>query len=85
MDNSSYYTGGLFGCLLAVDNRHTNNLYNLTGWNTSLSGPSNNTLDEYIGTFAGMVPAPETWSGNYSNKGIYLKNFDGIPEIGGTR
>lgn len=79
--NSRYCTGGIFGSILTTDDIDYNNISNITGWNSEITGPSDKTKDEYIGLFAGIVPSDKNWE-FYQASGITVKQNGSWPEIG---
>lgn len=86
-NNSRYATGGVFGIILADSGEDRNNISNITGWNTGISGPANTTneYESYFGTFSGLAPADKLWK-DYSSAGVTVKSQSGIDsEIGASK
>lgn len=69
-----YGTGGAFGRILnkiAVEN--------ITAYGSTLKGPQN-----YIGNFAGIIPAGETYDKDYQNGNMIIKNHN-YPMVGDSQ
>ena len=73
--NSRYATGGVFGAILTDNGNDGNEISNITGWNTNITGPdsSSGAQEAFLGTFAGLVPANKGWN-DYSNAGVTVKS-----------
>ena len=79
LGNAIYGTGGIFGRIIQTDTSTV--ISELIAFGEELTGPES--PDGYIGSFAGILPAGQTWENNYSNRGIVVKTF-GINEVGGS-
>lgn len=69
----TYATGGAFGRI-----RKQTTIYNIIAYGTTLRGPA-----EYIGNFAGIVPADESWD-TYSGNNIVVRSFGLYQNIGAS-
>lgn len=74
-----YGTGGAFG---RIQNAST--FENLIAYGGLLVAPGgvNNSESNYIGNFAGIGPANQSWNDNYANNNIILHQFGTLPNIG---
>lgn len=68
----NYGTGGLFGRIAQLNNPNApvqtpENIRNITFSGTQINGPQ-----DYIGTFAGVVPRGETWEADYYDNDILI-------------
>lgn len=80
--NARYATGGVFGAILTDNNTDLNDISNITGWNTNISGPAVGAEQIFTGSFAGIVPQDKKWEEDYSTNGVTVKNQTGLNQIG---
>lgn len=75
-----YGTGGAFGRI-----QNPSVFENLISYGTELKAPpgnqNDNVVSNYIGNFAGIGPANQTWD-DYANNNIILHSFGTLPPIG---
>lgn len=77
-ENVIYGTGGAFGRIM-----HSADIANLIAYGSQITSPSGSTESNYVGSFAGIVPADESWS-DYENKNIIIHAFSNLREIGAS-
>lgn len=78
-DNVTYATGGAVGCI------QTAALFeNLIAYGPELNAPAGNPDNgaNYVGNFAGICPAGQSWANDYADKNIILRSFNGLRNIG---
>lgn len=78
-ENVTYATGGAVGCI------QTAALFeNLIAYGPELNAPTGNPTvgANYVGNFAGMCPANQSWTQDYADKNIILRSFNGLRNIG---
>ena len=81
-ENVIYATGGAFGHIRQSETS-TYTFEDLIVYGSALRKPSgDSSTKNYIGNFAGIVPAGQTWDENYANKNITVRKFAGIENIG---
>lgn len=75
--NVLYGTGGAFGRIASPST-----FENLIAYGSMLVAPAGSSDSSYIGNFAGIVPAGQSWEANYANRNIILNSFSNIRNIG---
>ena len=69
-----YATGGAFGCI-----REANGFDDIIAYGSILKAPGNTSSSDnvknYVGDFAGLVPAGQTWENDYVNHNILVHLF----------
>lgn len=75
-----YGTGGAFG---RIRKSESYNIKDITAYGNELIAPAGITTNNYYGSFAGIVPAGQTWIDDYSKSNITIHRFPNMSEIGG--
>lgn len=73
-----YATGGAFGLI-----RTSSPVNSIIAYGDVLTGLSSGGQLNGLGNFAGLLPAGQSWS-DYQNNNITVKQFRGVPNIGGN-
>lgn len=74
-----YGTGGAFGCIGAPSDFRS-----LIAYGAKLQAPGAPSLigTNYIGNFAGIGPAGQTWADDYEGRNLIFRSFTGLQPIG---
>lgn len=79
-ESVTYGTGGAIG---RIRQSSSYNIQNIIAYGTELTYPSA-AVNNWYGSFAGIVPAGQSWNSNYSDKNIIVHIFSGMNYIGGA-
>ena len=76
LSNVLYGTGGAFGCIRPSE---TYSFDDIIAYGSVFQAPQNSTsadnVKNYVGDFAGLVPAGQTWENDYANHNILVRLF----------
>lgn len=88
LPNVLYGTGEAFG-IIRKNDQDNYDYKNLIVYGNSYSYPRNpanpaeeETFTNYYGTFAGIAPLGQTWTSDYADKNITVRNWNGLGYIG---